>query len=129
MPLTFQLVDQTIHFETRGDVVYQSGLEVLRQGLLAAGTRGPGPWHLWFDIRASEENRPEDDLRGIAAVIAAQRAILSGRCAIVVAQPLHFGLARMFGVFMESLGFTVHVGYDPATAQRWLNAAPSDNPS
>ena len=110
MALTHELADGVLRFTTTGDVEYRDGLSVLTEGLAsAAATPLAGGWHLLFDIRHSTEDRSPDELRGIAAIITAHRTSLSGNCAVVASDPLHYGLARMFGVFMEGLGFNASV--------------------
>ncbi len=49
-----------------------------------------------------EEDRSEQELRGVAAFVAANKKTLSGRCAIVAANPLHFGLSRIFQAYCAS---------------------------
>ncbi len=89
-------------------------------GLNAAITDGP-PKHLFFDTVLSGNTRTTDELRLAATMIANYRYALSGRCAVLVATPLHFGLARMFGAFLEPLGFDVFVTTSPAEAEQYLD--------
>lgn len=119
MGISFELKDRTIRFVTVGDVDFAAGLQVLEAALATAAEQGSG-WGLLFDIRSSSENRSADELRGVAEVIARHRDALSGQCAILAADPLHYGLARMFGVFAESLGLTAMVFRTEAEALAWL---------
>ncbi|MBX9585251.1 MAG: hypothetical protein K2X87_33515 [Gemmataceae bacterium] len=124
MGVDYQLADGVIRFVTTGGVEYSDGAATLRAGLDAAAAADPGRrWGLLFDIRESAENRSGDELRNIADLIAARRAMLSGRAAVVVADPLHYGLGRMFGVFMEHLGLTARVFTDPAEAETWVRSS------
>lgn len=121
MGLAYQLADGVVRFVTTGGVEYSDGVRVLRDGLAAAAAADPvTPWGLLFDIRESAESRSGDELRNIADLIAACRRMLSGRAAVVVADPLRYGLARMFGVFMEHLGLAARVFDDPAAAEDWV---------
>ena len=121
MGVAYELRAGIICFTTTGDVEHQSGLDALKAGL-AEGAASPTPngWHLLFDIRASTENRDPNELRNIASAIGMNRSILSGRCAVVATDPLHYGLSRMFGVFMSGLGFEVHVCVHLDEARAWL---------
>lgn len=126
MAVTFEIVGRALRFTTTGDVEYRSGLDTLAAGFAAsAADPAPAGRHLLFDIRASTEDRDPDELRQIATVISANRATLSGRCVVIAADPLHFGLARMFGVFIEGLGFDVAVFHTTDDADRWLAASAS----
>ena len=125
MSLTFELRDGALRFVTVGDVDYATGLAVLRAGFGAAADAGPGKrWGLVFDIRSSSEDRNPDELRGIAAVIAGHRQLLTGRCSVLATDPLHYGLARMFGVFLETLGLESAAFRNPADAEAWLTTPP-----
>jgi hypothetical protein len=127
MGMSYHLSDGVIRFVTAGDVVFRRGIDVLREALTAAAAAPPpGGWHLSFDIRASTENRPADDLRGVAQLLNAYRPILSARCVVVAADPLHYGLGRMFAAYMDTLDLTTAVFYDPADADRWLRQPPAD---
>ncbi|MFO0825133.1 MAG: hypothetical protein U0792_18770 [Gemmataceae bacterium] len=120
--VVYQLTENTIWFTTVGDVEHRGALDMLKAGL-AAGAAKPLPqgWHLLFDITRSTENRDPRELRNIADAIATHRSALSGRCAIVATDPLHYGLARMFGVFLGGLGFEVMVSRSLGEAQHWLH--------
>ena len=121
MPVTFELTATAVRFTTVGDVDHRDALGVFLAGLAAgAAAPVPGGRHLFFDIRASTENRETSELRHTAAAIAAHRPALSGRCAVVAADPLHFGLARMFAVFIGGLGFDATVFRSIEEAERWL---------
>jgi nitrogenase molybdenum-iron protein alpha/beta subunit len=125
--LTYQLADDIIRFVTIGDVGFADGQAVLRAAFAAAATAPvPGGWHLLFDIRSSAENRSAAELQAIADLFARARPSLSGRCAVVAADPLRFGVARMFGAFVESLGFTAMVVTRPPEAETWLRADARD---
>ncbi|MBA4188215.1 MAG: hypothetical protein C0467_09390 [Planctomycetaceae bacterium] len=124
MSVAYELMAGTICFTTTGDVEHRSALDTLQEGLADAAQQPvPGGWHLLFDIRKSTENRDPNELRNTATAIAMHRAALSGRCAVVATDPLHYGLARMFGVFMSGLGFDVNVCNNLEDAKHWLNPA------
>jgi hypothetical protein len=92
MGISFELLGRTLRFTTTGDVEYRSGLESLAEGFRAdAENPYTGGRHLFFDIRDSTEDREPTELRQIASVISGRRHMLSGRCVILAADPLHFG--------------------------------------
>jgi len=124
MGVAYEMKAGVVLFTTTGDIEHRSALDTLRAGL-AAAAESPAPhgWHLLFDISQSTENRDPNELRNIARAIAERRSALSGRCAIVAVDPLHYGLSRMFGVFMSGLGFEVHVCNDLGAAILWLNTS------
>jgi hypothetical protein len=121
MPITYELRDDTLWFVTVGEVDYRGGLRVLVEAFEAARAHDPKRrWNVVFDIRSSSENRSADELQGIASVVAQNDAVLSGRCAVVAGDSLHFGLARMFGTYAEGLGLDVTVVKDVPRAVAWL---------
>jgi len=124
MGVAYELKSGIVLFTTTGDIEHYSALDTLKAGLSdAAGCPTAGGWHLLFDVSKSTENRDPNELRNIANAIAERRSSLSGRCAIVAVDPLHYGLSRMFGVFISGLGFEVHVCHDLVAAIQWLNTS------
>ncbi len=110
MGIAFQLHRTEIRFRTTGDVDYGDGLQTMRSAFAAAKAPDAGTlWDLLFDISESQENRSSDELRGVAEEIERHRELLPGRAAVVATNPLHYGLARMFCVFMQSVGFEAMV--------------------
>jgi hypothetical protein len=121
MALTYQLREGILHFFTAAEVEFQEGTNTLEAGLQAAAAAEPDTkWQLLFDIRESSENRSGPELHFIAMVIGEHRAILSGNCALVVAQPLHYGLGRMFGEYLKYYGMDTAVFHEIEAAERWL---------
>ncbi len=123
MGIAYHLHGDVLSFVTTGDVDYAEGTRVLEAGFAEAARTGPERrWGLLFDIRSSTENRSSNELRHIAFLVSAHQSILTGQCALVATDPLHFGLARMAGVYMESLGLKANVFHDPEKALTWLAA-------
>lgn len=122
MPLTYTLTCDTVCFLTQGDVNFEEGISTLRAAFAEAALKAPSPvyWHLCFDIRSSGESRTSNELNMISDVISEHSKLLSGRCVVVAADPLHFGLARMFGVFLEKSGLEIHVCSELGEAEQWL---------
>jgi hypothetical protein len=122
MALTYRLDAGCIVLVSQGHVEYEEGLQVFGDAITAAQASTSNHWHILFDITASEEDRSEQELRGIASFVAAHKKILSGRCAIVAADPLHFGLSRMFQAYCASLEVAVEVFAQLTEAHSWLDA-------
>lgn len=123
MALVYRMEDRCIVLASQGHVAYEEGLQVFSAAITAAQASPFSSWHILFDITASEEDRSEQELRGIASFIAANKEILSGRCAIVADDPLHFGLSRMFQAYCASLDVAVEVFDQLSTARSWLEAS------
>jgi len=123
MALKYELDDQVIRYTTVSDVEFDQGTRTLENGLEAAKAKDPSQlWHILFDIRESNENRSSGELNFIAIIIGEHRSMLSGRCAIVVADPLHYGLGRMFATIMMNYQMMVEVKHDVEEAERWLRS-------
>lgn len=122
MGVTYTRDGDVIRFSTSGKFTLAEGLAVLRAGLDSLPPSPPQ--HLLFDIRQTLENRTPDELRSAVDVIAAARPKLSGRVALLVASTFNFAVARMFGVFLEGLGFKVLVTWTEADMPGFFAAAP-----
>ena len=120
MGLRWELERPLLILTTEGDVDYHEGLETLGAAVDAASAQGRG-WHLLFDIRRSTENRASGELEGIASFIAGRLGPLSGRCAVLAGDDLHYGLARVFEVYAEP-AVQVEVFRDEAAARSFLEA-------
>lgn len=125
MPLGYRLDAPVLHLVSIGDVDYAEGKLVFANALAAAATDGPGPWHLCFDLRRSTENRSTEEIEAIAAVVGSRRELLSGRVALVVAQPFFIGIANMFGAYVSRYGVMIAIFAEPESATAWL---PSGKP-
>ena len=95
--------------------------EVLQQFEAMTGDPDLSPTsHMLLNVTASGEMKSQDALRPFAAVIASVCETLSGRVAFLVAQTVHYGMARQFGVLLEGYGLECNVFYDRDEAVRWL---------
>ncbi len=88
--------------------------EVLAHPGLAGGTD--------MIIEADEVERvpPTKDLRAVADMMVPMLDRGLGALAIVSTKPFVYGVARVFAVFAESVGFTVNAFREPDDASRWL---------
>lgn len=122
MALIYRMDKGCIVLVSEGSVQYEEGLQIFTEAIAAAQASPHTHWHILFDITKSEEDRSEQELRGIASFVAANKEILSGRCAIVAADPLHFGLSRMFQAYCASIEVSVEIFEDLEAAHSWLKA-------
>ncbi len=67
---------------------------------------------LLFDNRGSKERASSDDLRERAQLFAELRHHLSGRCAVVVDDQIHFDLAKMAANYGKLHGLEISVFWD-----------------
>ena len=77
-----------------------------------------------LDVTRSQviAQRSADELRSVAEVFAAHAQHFGGRCAVVVGEPVQFGLVRMAGAFIESDSVVVEVFGNPDDAKAWLES-------
>lgn len=124
MAISYDLTRRLLHYTVVGDVDHAVGLDVLRQGLQEAADaleRGDGPARpVLFDIRRSAESRAADEIRAIATVLGGFRESLDGRCAVVVATPLYYGVSRMFSTYAEQYGIEIEIFGSPEEGTHWL---------
>ncbi|HMO36195.1 MAG TPA: hypothetical protein PKA06_09135 [Gemmatales bacterium] len=126
MALTFQFQRDLLSFITVEDVEFAVGAQTLDEAFHQAKNKGnEQPWHLLFDIRHSKENRSTAELNYMADVIGKHRALLTGKCAIVADQPLHYGLSRMFAAFLLKYEIRTEIIPDRDAAEAWLYSTQS----
>ena len=97
--------------------------EDLAQALAEAAqtTVFDGPLPLMWDNRLSAELTSSQEIRARADRFAELHAQFGPRIAMVVADAVHYGLARMGGSFVEFAGgFELEVFDTPAEAMAWL---------
>lgn len=123
MPLSFEQRGDTLWVIAEGDVDYASGLAAFGNALREAGKSDPARrWHLLFDVRRSTEDRDADELRGIAGLVAENADMLSGRCALLAGDDLHYGLSRMFEAYCQARGLAARVFREVPEAESWLGS-------
>jgi hypothetical protein len=86
--------------------------------------RGPTRMVLWDLTLATVAGVPTDDVRSLAKELAhlGREHPNCGKTAILCADSLNFGMARMLGTFLEIEGFPGKIGVfrDVKTAKAWL---------
>ncbi|MDX2227104.1 MAG: hypothetical protein SFY92_08475 [Verrucomicrobiae bacterium] len=133
MALNLELKEGVIISTTVGDVDFEEGFRAFSQAIEKARTSSASTpqlrWHLIFNLLESTEKRSAHEIQGIAQYIGSHRDILSGRCAMVVTQPLYFGLSRMFGTFLEKYGVEMAVFDSMEKAHDWITPPPAPPPA
>jgi len=128
MAISYELTQDLLHYTVEGDVDHAVGLDVLRRGLedaAAATGRGEGRARpVLFDIRKSAESRAAEEIRAIATVLGGFRESLDGRCAVIVATPLYYGVSRMFSTYAEEYGIEIEIFGTLEEGTFWLLNAP-----
>jgi len=78
------------------------------------------PLAVLWDNRGSEESVPQEELRRRVERIADRPDRIAPRVAMVVSDPLHFGLARVGASYAENRGIRVEIFSDLESARAWL---------
>jgi hypothetical protein len=127
--MTFTIRRPILSIITKDDVDYNAGLTQLKEALEEARHRHPETrlWDLLFDVTESTENRSEDELRGIAMALAQHSHMLTGRMAVVAADPSRHSQGEVFGVFAEQLGKAPRVFSRRRDAEAWLRSPDDSN--
>jgi len=120
MPVTYELDGSLLKLVLEGR--YEPG-DVVAQFL--AGLADPScPDHvaLLVDVTRSEslETRAPHEIRLVAEQLGPYRERIGGRCAVVAARDVHFGLSSMGIVYSEGVGVEAAVFRDTKSALEWL---------
>lgn len=76
---------------------------------------------LLLEVTPSAEPWTSDEVLTWADYLVACKGRIGERCAIVVSNTLHYGLARMISAYADGSGVAVRVFRERATAMRWLS--------
>ena len=76
-----------------------------------------------LDVRKSSvlSERSYNDIKSVAQFFAAHSDRVSGRCAIVADQEIHYGLSRMGATLAEIKGASIEVFRDIKEAMLWIS--------
>jgi hypothetical protein len=78
------------------------------------------------DLTSSAANPSASQVAERAECLGTLRPAIKPRCALVVADALRFGLARMFGAHADSYGIEAEVFWDETSARLWLASEPPE---
>ncbi len=118
MPIQYEIVDNILHVTTEGEVEFTEGLSTLTTGLNIYRDTKPQIPRILFNLINSTEDRSTDELKGIAAIVGQQ--INKPRIAIVVRSNLHYGLSRMFAVYVDKNVEDIKIFRELKDACDWL---------
>lgn len=77
------------------------------------------------DLRRAEHQASGEDIRKISESLSAHEEVIAGRkLAIVVSQPVMYGMMRMLELRLDAAPLDVAVFYEMDDAKRWLGVEP-----
>ena len=129
MPVTYVLKGSLLRMNLEG--VYKTE-DIVAQFLAAlADPKCPPQVALLVDVSRSEslETRTPAEIRQIAEGLGPYRERVGGRCAVVAAKDVHFGLSSMGIVYSENVGIEAAVFRDTVSALEWLGVESSPAPA
>ena len=100
--------------------------DIIRQFMAAMSDPAcPNPARLLVDVTRSEilATAPVVEIRRVAEYLGPFAARIGGRCAVVAASDVHFGLSRLGSVYSEGVGVEVQVFRDLEGGIAWLSDA------
>lgn len=120
MPVTYSLIGSILKLNLEGQ--YEPGDIIAQFQAGLADPRCPGQVALLIDVTDSEslETREPQQIRHVAEYLGPYRERIGGRCAVVAARDVHFGLSSMGVVYSESVGIEAAVFRDSKSALEWL---------
>ena len=125
MPVTYALEGSLLRLNLEGQ--YEPG-DILSQFLAGlADPKCPGEVALLLDVTRSEslETRTPQEVRVVAEHLGPYRERIRGRCAVVAARDVHFGLSSMGMAYSEGVGVEAAVFRDTKSALEWLRVPAS----
>lgn len=120
MAVTYSFHDDLLMMEFAG--TYLSA-DVIRQFLNAMNDpKCPPRVALLVDVSQSESlaTRPTDEIRMVAEFLGPYADRIGGRCAMIAAPAVQFGLSQMGAVFSERVGVATGVFRTREEAVEWL---------
>lgn len=96
-----------------------SDIAITMQAVLCHEDFAPG-FHVLFDARGSEVNPSLQEIKEMLATTHQVAKHFSGRWAVVVSDPLRYGLARMASSLASPLGMKMNAFHSLNEALSWL---------
>jgi hypothetical protein len=125
MAVTYSIDGDLLTMELSGSYI---SADVVRQFLAAmSDPRCPTQVAMLVDVSrsASLATRPTDEIRTVAEFLGPYHERIGGRCAVVAAPDVHFGLSQMGSMFSDGVGITTGVFRTHDEAVDWLNTSPA----
>ena len=125
MPVQYSIQAKVLKMEFVGQYEPE---DIIRQFMAAMSDPAcPNPASLLVDVTRSEilATAPVAEIRRVAEFLGPYAARIGGRCAVVAASDVHFGLSRLGSVYSDNVGVEVQVFRDLEGAAAWLGVNPS----
>ena len=117
MPIEFRVNDGIGVFTTIGNIDYQEGMTILKEGLEKIELLDRVL--ILFDLRQSQENRSPDEIREIAKFIKL-RISKKVKIALVATHDFYYGLSSVFAAYVDHVGIDAQVFKNINDALSWL---------
>ena len=126
MPVDYRIDRDVVVLAFRGETDDPEVATVLDR--LADDTAVSPPWRLLLDVRESSSmgRRSPDRIRSLVEIMAGRAQDFGWRFALLVAQDVQFGLARMASAFGDPRALDIHVFRDEDEARAWLGETKRD---
>lgn len=123
MAVTYVIEGDLLTLTLEGEYAPEDVIERFLSAM--SGPKCPDPVTLLVDVSASASlaTRPTDQIRLVAERLGEFKNRIGGRCAVVAASDVNFGLSRLGAVYSEGVGVHVEVFRDRAQALAWLRSA------
>lgn len=118
MPTRHTVQDALLELKLEGHFTIPDALQALEDAI-ATASPGRRP-NVLLDVTQSAELETMEELRRAAVGFGDHTEELGHRIAILVVQPVRFGIARQFGVCLEEHGFDFNVFTERGKAVAWL---------
>ena len=118
MPVTYRISSDVAWLICEREFTYQEFSNALDAAI--ADPKYSTALPFIFDYRSYQGDTPQEAIRARADFLSLRRDKMSNRIAILVADPLHYGLGRMFEVYAGHYGFQTPVFTDLDKALEFL---------
>jgi hypothetical protein len=111
------------HYLATGLITREEILSVINQ--VYGDPQYRAPWRSLWEMRGAKPAINADELRSVVDHVRTHRPSTTGKIAIVAAEDLSFGLARMFEFLAGDQPVETRVFRDSEHARRWLTEDPA----
>jgi hypothetical protein len=125
MPVQYSIQENVLKLEFIGK--YEPD-DIIRQFMAAMNDPAcPNPAALVVDVRRSEvlATAAVAEIRRVAEFLGPYAARIGGRCAVIAASDVHFGLSRLGSVYSEGVGVEVQVFRNLESGLAWFGEVAS----
>ena|ERR1051325_96504 len=118
MPVTYDASGEVIRIICGPEFTYQEFSNAIEAAMSDPGFSPETPF--LFDYQLYTGNIPQGVIRTRAHYLGALKGKISSRIAILVSDPFHYGLGRMFQVYTSNYGYQIEIFTDPEQAEKFL---------